>query len=437
MDLEEGQDLEMGKSAAPWRLETVFLEDDSGRIELVGGPDPRHVVTGTLVSVQGWVHISGKLHVQRWKMIGIQDNVPRALRTRPVFTQQRMCSNEEARYIAFVSGLNLSGDPHSDASRRSSALLEFLRGNAQSPHASVAQCIGHLVICGNLVCETQSEATKAKLRLDSEETKASRAELGKAVKAADAFLAALAEIIPVDVMPGANDPANVFFPQQPIHPALLPQSSPHSTLTLVTNPFEFHIPSESQKPQEPTSHEKSPKKHRKQEPQGDASSSKSSESSLASCITFLGTSGQNIDDIDKYTYGSLTDLDILEMLLCAHHLCPTAPDTLPSYPFVEGYDPYCMTSSTSPAKTKPHAETTKAQPYVPPIERDRSDVLSCLPNVLFAGNRPTFGTRWLGHLPCRILSLSCFGTSGSICLLNVRSSSLEVSELKIGSEETK
>ena len=42
---------------------------------------------------------------------------------------------------------------------------------------------------------------------------------------------------------------------------------------------------------------------------------------------FLGTSGQNVMDIHKYT--SMTNhLDILENTLRLGHLAPTAPDTL-------------------------------------------------------------------------------------------------------------
>ncbi len=38
----------------------------------------------------------------------------------------------------------------------------------------------------------------------------------------DMALAELAESLPVDVMPGADDPANVSLPQQPLHKCLFP-----------------------------------------------------------------------------------------------------------------------------------------------------------------------------------------------------------------------
>lgn len=40
-------------------------------------------------------------------------------------------------------------------------------------------------------------------------------------------------------MPGDNDMSDAFFPQQPLHPVLLPHAARMSSLRLVTNPFEF------------------------------------------------------------------------------------------------------------------------------------------------------------------------------------------------------
>jgi DNA polymerase II small subunit/DNA polymerase delta subunit B len=44
-------------------------------------------------------------------------------------------------------------------------------------------------------------------------------------------------------------------------------------------------------------------------------------------VEFLGTSGQNVDDLDMYT--SIGDrLDVMETTLRWQHLAPSAPDTL-------------------------------------------------------------------------------------------------------------
>lgn len=67
--------------------------------------------------------------------------------------------------------------------------------------------------------------------------------------------------MPTDIMPGSNDPANVLLPQQPLHRCMFPQSGRLSTLTGVTNPFDFEVDG----------------------------------------VTFLGTSGQGVDDIYRFS----------------------------------------------------------------------------------------------------------------------------------------
>lgn len=74
-------------------------------------------------------------------------------------------------------------------------------------------------------------------------------------------------------------------------------------------------------------------------------------------LQFLGTSGQNVEDV--YKYSTREDrLEILEAILQWGHLVPTAPDTLGSYPFSMD-DPFLLDSA---------------------------------PHVLFAGNQPSFQT---------------------------------------------
>lgn len=72
-------------------------------------------------------------------------------------------------------------------------------------------------------------------------------------------LTQLAAGLPVDVMPGEGDPASAALPQQPLHRCLFPGASTFATFTPVTNPHEFS----------------------------------------ADGVAFLGTSGQNVDDVWK------------------------------------------------------------------------------------------------------------------------------------------
>lgn len=70
---------------------------------------------------------------------------------------------------------------------------------------------------------------------------------------------------------------------------------------------------------------------------------------------FLGTSGQNIDDIDKYV-DTVDRVKMAESCMYWRHMAPSAPDTLWSYPF-QDKDPFIIEKS---------------------------------PHVYFIGNQPTF-----------------------------------------------
>lgn len=76
-------------------------------------------------------------------------------------------------------------------------------------------------------------------------------------------LSELAAAVPVDVMPGAGDPANYTLPQQPLHRCLFPGAAAFSTLQRATNPHDFEVDG----------------------------------------VGFLGTSGQNVDDIFRCRRG--------------------------------------------------------------------------------------------------------------------------------------
>jgi hypothetical protein len=81
-------------------------------------------------------------------------------------------------------------------------------------------------------------------------------------------------------------------------------------------------------------------------------------------VTFLGTSGQNLEDVDRYSTEE-DRLRMLERVLQWGHLVPTAPDTLTAYSFPDR-DPFIIDSA---------------------------------PHVLFAGNQPSFATRLVEGLP--------------------------------------
>jgi DNA polymerase delta subunit 2 len=125
------------------------------------------------------------------------------------------------------------------------------------------------------------------------------------------MLCTLGRTVPLEVMPGAGDPTNCFLPQQPIHPIMLLNASRQAqAMRLATNPFSFEIESENKN------------------------------GVAVPKTSFLVTSGQNVADVMRQS--KLDVVQTLTMQLRWGHLCPTAPNTLPCFPF-QSEDPFVLT----------------------------------------------------------------------------------------------
>jgi DNA polymerase delta subunit 2 len=297
-----------------------MLEDESGRLRLIGSPlTSEMLVTGCIVAVMGTENANGDFEVVDIK---VPDLPPQPERWHaagpPVLNGSRKNSKLEdededmdkpvagsGKKIAIVSGLGFSGT-NSERSLEINLLVEFLLGEALDPvtQESVSQ-ISRLIIAGNSIA------------LDTEAI--SHDTIGNAKKAAskkygydssaynpaptshfDNFLASLLPTIPVTLLPGFADPANVSLPQQAIHSAMFPQARAYGAMPpgageerqsgwfdTVTNPWDGEI--EGWK--------------------------------------VLGTGGQNVDDVFKYVE-SEDRLGMMEAM-CRWRCCaPTAPDTL-------------------------------------------------------------------------------------------------------------
>jgi DNA polymerase delta subunit 2 len=201
--------------------------------------------------------------------------------------------------IAIVSGLSFSG---TDASHglELNLVLEYLLGEALDP--SVQQelsQINRLIIAGNSISTEERKAAneptvdkkaQKKYGYDASSYNALPSQLF------DEFISTLLPSIPVTVMPGAQDPANSSYPQQPVHAAMFPNARAYSALPTsneagwfdtVTNPWEGEVDG----------------------------------------WRVLGTGGQNLDDVYKYV-DSEDRLGMMEAM-CRWRCCaPTAPDTL-------------------------------------------------------------------------------------------------------------
>lgn len=172
------------------------------------------------------------------------------------------------------------------AEAKAQFLLDFLSGDlGGKTDKELAASVVRVIVAGNATSPSQSGQDHSPPRH------------------LDAFLAQLASIAPVDVMPGSTDPSHAALPQPPLHRALLPKSLP--LVDRVTNPHCARI---------------------------------------GGCRV-LGSAGQNVEDV--MSFSSFDEpLDVLESMFMWRHLAPTAPDTLACHSFTDR-DPFVITERPS------------------------------------------------------------------------------------------
>ena len=282
-----------------------MLEDESGRLRLIGSPlQVDMLVTGCIIAVMGTENANGEFEVID---IRLPDLAPQPARWSGGASADLGAGTR--RKIAIASGLNISGTAADVLNHN--LLTEFLLGEALTPsvQASAAQ-ISRLILAGNSLAESSplpahedvaGKKAGRKYGYDSSAyNPAPSANL-------DELLATLLPSLPITLLPGPTDPANVSLPQQPLHTALFPHSRAYAAppsskdeagwFDSVTNPW-----------------------------QGDVEGWR-----------ILATGGQPVDDIFKYVEEE-DRLEMMERMLRWRCCAPTAPDTL------------CMFSSTPAEK---------------------------------------------------------------------------------------
>lgn len=295
--------------------DAVMLEDDSGRIRLVGDLlKTLHLVTGCIIAVMGTENANGELEIIDVKFPDLAPQPERWSVSKPPATNGNTKKKEKIKdedeemtdsspatssnKIAIVSGLSFSGTDASYALELD-LLLEYLLGEALSPSTQTeASQISRLIIAGNSISTTDSKPTAADTEKKAQKKYGYDASSYNPLPSQlfDNFLSELLPSIPVTVLPGAQDPANASYPQQPVHTAMFPNSRAYSQevgstkpgwFDAVTNPWEAEVEG----------------------------------------WRILGTGGQNVDDVFKYV-GTDDRLGMMEAM-CRWRCCaPTAPDTL-------------------------------------------------------------------------------------------------------------
>ena len=299
----------------------IMLEDESGRLRLTGAMLKNSLlVTGVITAVLGTENANGDFEVLDMQVPNLPRQPQRWERDESKVEEDGNMDVErkdtDLKKIVFVSGLDISGTRADDL--RLSLLSEYLLGEAlgSEDQESVTK-ISRLVIAGNSIApdviidaapgatETGKKVASKKYGYDAAAYNAIPTTL------LDHFLAELLPSIPITLMPGEHDPANVGMPQQGVHNAMFPHARAYASPQLgdpneqepgwfdsVTNPWEGDIDG----------------------------------------WRMMGTSGQPLDDILKYVDAGGPDgtgadgrMEMLESMLRWRCIAPTAPDTLCEY----------------------------------------------------------------------------------------------------------
>ncbi|EOD30076.1 DNA polymeras-like protein subunit POLD2 [Emiliania huxleyi CCMP1516] len=193
--------------------DSYCLEDESGRLQL-GGVDKLvssrglRLVTGAVIAVRGVVDQDGVLTVGDVVFPGAPPAAPSAASA--AAEDDAAGTHAPAphdKHLALVSGLRVGqGDEAEELPL--TLLSEWLTG--------------HVGGGADLALQASVDPLK---KVGAPQQRS----LAAGMAALDAALSGFGGAVPVDLMPGATDPAGHLLPQQPMHPCMLPQCSRLST----------------------------------------------------------------------------------------------------------------------------------------------------------------------------------------------------------------
>jgi len=209
--------------------DTLVLEDEFGRVQLTGTAEALPVaalVSGLVVSVLGREVAGGKFEVIA---LFVPELAPQKALPAPLAAKE----SRPPAYMLCVSGLSM-GLPGADATPVQ-LLMDYatgLLGSTAEQRNSAS--IVRVLVAGNSLHRFEKrksgkEGFHAREEADNDEAAAPLCEL-------DVLLTQLAAAVPVDILPGADDPSNFTLPQQPFHKCLFPSASTYSTFQRTTNP---------------------------------------------------------------------------------------------------------------------------------------------------------------------------------------------------------
>ncbi|KAF2015965.1 DNA polymeras-like protein subunit delta-2 [Aaosphaeria arxii CBS 175.79] len=353
----------------------MMLEDESGRLRITGGHLEGNYVTGCVLAALGTEQADGSFEVIATQHADLPRQPQRWERDDSSLAATKKTKPKRGRSgkMAVVSGLDITGTQDDDINL--DLLVEYLTGEVGADTTQKqTSAITRLVIAGDSLAHASPipsrEEFAAKNRGKKHYGYDASAYNSSPPERLDEFLSEILPSLPITLLPGPSDPANVALPQQPLHPAMFPKSRQYAKppvesneslegLDSVTNPWEGDIEG----------------------------------------WRVLGTGGQTISDLLKYI-DNVNILDVMEMMLRWRCIAPTAPDTLWCYPF---------------------------QDDDPLIVKD-------CPHIYFAGNQPKVETRVISGVADQevlLVAVPRFSTSKTLVLIDMETRQVDTVDLTI------
>lgn len=345
----------------------LIIEDDSGRMRINNNEEskfhPSNFISGIIAAVYGHLEDKGVFVIEDLCYYTGNYSMNPRLKTSVITNDDNAFTNilnSSNNIVAFVSGLSFGSDDLDGRLKLArNMLVNFIQGKLVHDEKldNLVKRINRLIIAGNVICSPENAELVEKgsfLKLDLNQRVYKM--LLQNYNEADKYMTLLSHSVKVDLMPGAEDNSCSFFPQTPLSNILFQQSTEKDGLNLVTNPYRFFYED----------------------------------------LFYIGTSGQNIENIQKYSRISNNPIDLMEKTLEWGHLAPSAPDTLRTYPYSDR-DPLIMTDMS---------------------------------NIYFSGNQNQFDTKltYYKDLPLRVISIPGFTKTHSIVLMDT--STLQACEYK-------
>lgn len=258
--------------------DTLWLEDHTMRVKLLMDQERiSTLVSGLVVAVRGTATEDGDFRTTSICFTQMSE----VARLSPALP----AGDGPGPFVACISGLAIGAADSDVAARR--RMVDFLiGGDVPECDRRLSTAIKQIIVCGGLFAGGAEGCSWRP-------TAASLNEV-------DATLVELASKVPVDVLPGRDEPTNLSLPQKAMLPHLFPRAQGCSGLRLAGNPYEREVGG----------------------------------------MQILGHAGQPVNDILRCS--SISEpVHALTLTLEAMHVAPTAPDTLATQPFVES-DPFII-----------------------------------------------------------------------------------------------